>query len=149
MGGILYEFPGNNLLQERFSPETLLKIIIKFLNQEGEVKPVRLDAQTTSWQQTELIGPGFSTVREDGRIKLQRACWPLQVFQREGSSHATVFFYPEPVLCFSKCVSVSSLHTPTPSDEMMMGVTGNLKMPWPLCPILNRTSFCSNNNNFQ
>ena len=43
MGGILYEFPGNNLLQERFSPETLLKIIIKFLNQEGEVKPVRLD----------------------------------------------------------------------------------------------------------
>ena len=93
MGGILYEFPGNNLLQERFSPETLLKIIIKFLNQEGEVKPVRLDAQTTSWQQTELIGPGFSTVREDGRIKLQRACCPLQVFQREGSSHATVFFY--------------------------------------------------------
>lgn len=73
MGGILYEFPGNNLLRERFSPETLLKIIIKFLNQEGEVKPVRLDAQTTSWQQTELISPRFSTVGEDGRIKLQRA----------------------------------------------------------------------------
>ncbi|CAI9162098.1 unnamed protein product [Rangifer tarandus platyrhynchus] len=90
MGGILYEFPGDNLLQERFSPETLLKIIIKFLNQEGEVKPVRLDAQTTSWQQTELISPGFLTVREDGWIKLQRACCPLQVSQREGSSHATV-----------------------------------------------------------
>ena len=74
MGGILYEFPGDNLLQERFSPETLLKIIIKFLNQEGEVKPVRLDAQTTSWQQTELISPGFLTVREDGWIKLQQAC---------------------------------------------------------------------------
>lgn len=85
MGGILYEFPGNNLLQERFSPETLLKIIIKFLSQE-EVKLVRLDIQTTSWQQTELISPGFLTVREDGWIKLQRACCPLQVFQREGAA---------------------------------------------------------------
>lgn len=148
MGGILYEFPGDNLLQERFSPETLLKIIIKFLNQEGEVKPVRLDAQTTSWQQTELISPGFLTVREDGWIKLQQACCPLQVFQREGSSHATVFFSPESVLCCSKCVSMSCLHTPMPSDKMIMGMV-NLKMPWPLCPVLNRASFCSNNNNFQ
>ena len=111
MGGILYEFPGDTMLQERFSPETLLKSIIKFLNQEGEVKPVRLDAQTTSWQQTELISPGFLTVREDGWIKLQRACCPLQVSQREGSSHATVFFSPEPVLCCSKCEYELPAHT--------------------------------------
>lgn len=105
--------------------------------------------QTTSWQQTELISPGFLTVREDGWIKLQRACCPLQVFQREGGSHATVFFYPEPVLRFSKCVSMSPLHTAMPSDEKMMGGMVNMKMPWPLLPILNRTSFCSNNNNFR
>lgn len=41
---IFYPFPSDNLSQEDFAPEILLKIVVKFLN---EIKPERLNAQTT------------------------------------------------------------------------------------------------------
>lgn len=47
-GVTLYEFPGDTLFQEEFSPETTFKIIIKFLNEESEAKLARLSVQPGS-----------------------------------------------------------------------------------------------------
>lgn len=56
---ILYEFPGDNLFQEEFSPETIFKMTIKFRNEELEAGLARLNAQPASWQQADLVLPGF------------------------------------------------------------------------------------------
>lgn len=94
--GILYEFLGDSLSHDEFSPETVLQCIAKFLNQEWEVQLVRLKTQPANWPQPEHILPRALPLREDWWVKLQRTCSPFQVFQRQRGCHATVVC-PEPV----------------------------------------------------
>lgn len=141
IGVILYEFPGGNLFQEGFSPETIFKMTIKFRNEELEARLARLNAQPASWQQADLVLPGFWIVREDWLRKLQRTALLSESSGVRAAAVPQSHSYPEPaVLCISEYSGVWSSHTLRPSEEITT-VLMPMTVSRPLCYILWGMSF--------